>query len=173
MKGTRSIAVIAAVFAAAMVFAHAAGEQAKQSENDASAARGYTVGDFAVNLAQSLRLTPPGGTSSFTAESASWALWQNGIRIQADSKKSLTEEVLTSTMSQIGINLVPTEPGRLVTAEKAGTAISTFVNSDTLERLRAQGATLAGNGDDDFNNGNGKGGKFKRKSDKSPSSGSD
>jgi len=168
MRGSRNLVVIIAVVASALVAGHAASQDGQDAKGSEQAMAPYTVADFAVSLAQSLHLTPPEGKKVFTPESASWALWQSGVRIQADSRKVLTEEVLAATISQLGFNVVPSEADRIVTAEKAGTALATFINSDTLERLRAGGAKLAGNGGDDFNNGNGKGGKFKRKNDKSP-----
>lgn len=167
MKATKCILIAGAVLAAALASGNAE-EKTAAKASESPAAREYTVGDFAVNLAQSLHLALPEGQRSFTPESATKVLWKNGVRIQADSRKELTEEVLTSTMTQLGFNLVPNEAGRAVTADRAESALSTFINSDTLERLRRNGMEIAGNGGDDFNNGNGKGGKFKRKNDKSP-----
>lgn len=172
MRGFKSLVVAGTVIAASLCAAYAAEGSARSaaesSRSESTPAREYTVGDFAVRLAQSLHLTPPDGQSAFTPESASRVLWQNGVRIQADSRKGLTEEVLTSTMTQLGFNLVPNEAARAVSAQKAETTLTTFINSDTLDRLRMNGMEIAGNGGDDFNNGNGKGGKFKRKKDQSP-----
>jgi len=129
-----------------------------------------TVGGFAVHLAKSLNLPSPKG--GFTAESARLALWKAGVRIPADHKRALKESDVVSTLSQMGFNLSTDRPARVVSEEKADSIIATFVNAAALSASARNGSgfsVIEGNGGDDFNNGNGKGGKFKRKKDKSPS----
>jgi len=134
----------------------------------------FSVGQFAVELAKSLNLKAP--ESEFTPDSAAWALWQNGVRIRPDLDRDLTEADVAATMQQLGFSLTASNPAKTVPAEKAGLVLNTFVNSSTIQRLRQKGTpsvSAAGNGGDDFNNGNGKGGKFKRKGGRSPNGGGD
>lgn len=124
----------------------------------------YTLGRFAVDVAQALGLEPP-ESGTFSPEGASWVLWRNGVRVDADLDKPLTEQSLVSVIGQLGFSLTAQQPARVVGADKAARVISTFVGKDAATRLRNRSTHLlaAGNGNDDFNNGNGKGGKFKRK----------
>lgn len=121
-----------------------------------------TVGDFAVQLASALQL--PGPRGGFSSESASLALWKAGLKVHPDSRKPLTEADITAVFAQMGFNLTSEDPGRAVTAERSMTIIGTFVSPGGMRSMLS-----AANGGDDFNNGNGKGGKFKRKGPKSPS----
>jgi hypothetical protein len=137
----------------------------------------FTIGDFALQVAHALDLTPA-DRSGFTPASAAFALWQNGVRLRSSLADPLTEEDLTSALRQLGFNLTPSVPERVVSEDRSSLVLSTFVNSSTVERLRRSSGSAAaprlasgGNPGDDFNNGNGKGGKFKRKGPKSPGSG--
>jgi hypothetical protein len=130
-----------------------------------------TVGEFTVQLATALQLAVPKG--GFSSESASLVLWKNGVKVPANHEKALTEEDVVTTLTQLGYTLRTEDPGRFVTSERANAILNTFVDGNTGEKLRKGGATISGNGGDDFNNGNGKGGKFKSKKDKSPDGGGD
>lgn len=153
------------LMAAAGIFASASANAPTATTVDRTAAA--TVGDFAVQLASALQLPAPRGGHS--AESASAALWKVGVKIQPDFRKALTESDVTGTLSQIGFNLTTEDPGRFVSSERSGNIINTFVNSSGVsDRIRSTAAATAPA--DDFNNGNGKGGKFKRKGPKSPGS---
>jgi hypothetical protein len=122
-----------------------------------------------VDVAQALGLDPP-ENGTFSPEGASWALWRNGVRVDANLDKPLTEQALVSVIGQLGFSLTAQQPSRVVGADKAARVISTFVGKGTATRLKNRSLSVAaGNGDDDFNNGNGKGGKFKRKGNTSPS----
>jgi hypothetical protein len=135
----------------------------------------YTIGNFAIDLARSLQLAPS-DHSGFTPASASFALWRSGVRLRPSLDEALTETDLTAALRQIGFALTPSVPDRQVSADRAAVVLSTFVNGAAAERLRningskRVAAQTSGNTDDDFNNGNGKGGKFKRKGPKSPGS---
>ncbi len=130
-----------------------------------------SVGTFAVRLATALQL--PGPRGGFTSETAAVALWQVGVRVKPTLGKPLTEADVTDALSQMGYALRSDEPDRFVSSGRAGTIVSTFVNSGAVaERMKKRRTvSFGGNGDDDFNNGNGKGGKFKRKGHRSPGSG--
>jgi len=119
------------------------------------------VGDFAVQLAQAMNLKTDG-----TEASAKKALGDIGIKV-GDLNTGLTEGQLVTMLGQVGIQVRSSNPGRSVTGVKAEAVVKTF--SRELNRAASAGSVeLAGNGGDDFNNGNGKGGKFKRKANLSP-----
>ena len=163
---TMSLALLATVGA---VVASGAADAATAAKVEKPVAA--TVGDFAVQLATALQLQKP--TTGFTAESASAALWQVGVKIQPNFKKALTEKDVTSALSEIGYNVRTDDPTSIVSIEKSNAIITTFISSGTLSD-RTKGTisvTAAASKDDDFNNGNGKGGKFKRKGGQSPSTG--
>jgi len=170
MKRLISLSLLAAVVASGGAFARQAAPATGPAPSGSPAQGVYTIGEFAVRMAQSLKLAPP-EKGVFTPESASWALWRVGVRLDAALEEPLTEDRLVHALRQIGFNLTASDPPRAVSIEKANAILTTFLNEATAERLRqAHGTVVApGNGGDDFNDGNGKGGKFKRKGPKSPS----
>lgn len=131
---------------------------------------GMTVGSLAIHVARSLGLQPKDG-GALTPEAASWALWSHGVKMRPQVQARATEEDLVLALRQIGFTVTATRPDRPLTQEKTLKVLSTFVNDATAAELLRRGRVglAAGNGGDDFNNGNGKGGKFKRKGPKSPS----
>ncbi len=156
-------------FAGASPANNSVATQAQAAPAQESPGQEVTLGDFTVRLAAALQL--PGPRGGFIPESAAAALWKVGVRVRPEFRKPLTESDVTSTLSQIGFNLVSVQPDRAVDSSHADAIISTFVGSGTLpERVKRNMVVAAGNGGDDFNNGNGKGGKFKRKGPKSPGS---
>lgn len=128
-----------------------------------------TVGFFAIRLATALDLPVP--QAGFDEESASWALWKAGVRVSPQVHKTLTERDVVDALSQLGFALTTTRPDVSVNARRAEAIVNTFVGASAAAEKARQSATVqaAGNGGDDFNNGNGKGGKFKRKSKRSDS----
>jgi hypothetical protein len=119
------------------------------------------VGDFAIQLADAMNIKHDG-----TPGGAKKALGDLGIRV-GDPNATLTEGKLVSLLGNLGIQVKSSSTGRAVTGGKAEAVVKTFQRE--LRRAAVTGnVELAGNGDDDFNNGNGKGGKFKRKANLSP-----
>jgi len=172
-KGNRLLFAISAIATLGLGLSSAAGVLASTPAAAVATQEqvAATVGEFAVQLAGALQL--PGPSGGFNAESASLALWKVGVKVTPDFRKPLTEADVTSTLGQLGFTLTSEDPGRVVSRERSSTIIGTFVGSGTLPGRVKQSIsdTAAGNGGDDFNNGNGKGGKYKRKSHQSPSSG--
>lgn len=123
-----------------------------------------TVGSFAVELARAMNLKVTGGLS---ADSAKKALGDLGIAM-GPSDVSLTEGELVKVLGQLGINVRTSDPSRMVSTAKAENVVRTFRGELTKAAAGAGVVAAAGNGGDDFNNGNGKGGKFKRKANLSP-----
>jgi hypothetical protein len=121
---------------------------------------GITVEKFVVDLARAMNLKDAG-----TAEGASKAL--RGLGITFDEQGGLTEGQLVRALKVLGIRVRTSSPTALVSEAKAANVLKTF--RAELTRAAA-GTSLAGdtNPNDDFNNGNGKGGKFKRKANLSP-----
>jgi hypothetical protein len=122
------------------------------------------VGDFAVQLVQAMNLKVNG---PLTEVSAKKALGEIGVGLGRLDKK-LTEGELVGVLGQLGVRVRTSDPGKPVTAGKAQAVVRTFKAELMKASAGAVIETIEPNPNDDFNNGNGKGGKFKRKSDNSP-----
>jgi hypothetical protein len=119
------------------------------------------VGDFAVELARAMNLKVDG---PLTGVAAKKALGDLGINL-GDVGKTLTEGELVTVLGQVGVKVRTADPSKSVSTGKVGAVLRTF----KAELTKASSSRfIEGNGGDDFNNGNGKGGKFKRKANLSP-----
>jgi ApbE superfamily uncharacterized protein (UPF0280 family) len=123
-----------------------------------------TVGKFAMELARVMNVKVQG---ALTADSAKKALAGLGINM-GPANAELTDGELVRVLGQLGINTRTSDPGRSVSVSKAESVFRIFRSELTKAGAGATGVVAAGNGGDDFNNGNGKGGKFKRKANLSP-----
>ncbi len=132
-----------------------------------------TVGDFAVQLAKAVT-----GRTVASPESAAASLRDSGIVVRGNLNRPLTQGDVVNLLSQAGIRVTAKDPGQQVDKGRAQDIISTF-NADLgrgrkLDTTPCVGCTSGTglNPNDDFNNGNGVGGKFKRKK-KNSQTGSD
>ena len=132
----------------------------------------YTVGDFAVDLARVMNLPADGSVDGAIA-----SLQGAKINMKGNRSLDLTEGVLVDMLAQAGIAVTTSDPGKKVNKGRANTILTTF--SGELSRgnrlVQVDGGfdeTNPTNPNDDFNNGNGRGGKFKRKK-KNSQTGSD
>ncbi len=123
-----------------------------------------STGDFVVSLVRAMNPKAPAG---LTAEAAVKELSRLGITVSGSFKDTLKEGQLVSILRQLGVNVRAANPAREVSVAKATNVISTF-RVELGKAAAGAGIVAAGNGGDDFNNGNGKGGKFKRKANLSP-----
>jgi len=126
-----------------------------------------TVGDFAVELVGAMNLKVSG---DLTEDRAINTLRQLGLNLGSANSK-LTEGELVRVLSQLGVNVRTSSPGRAVTDSKANAVVRTFRGELSRAAASSGMATIEGtdpNPNDDFNNGNGRGGKFKRKANLSP-----
>jgi hypothetical protein len=132
-----------------------------------SKAQPVSVGFFAKELARAMNLKVSG---DLTEASAVKALRELGLSL-GSPKGQLTEGRLVTVLGQLGINVRTSNPGRSVTEAKASAVVRTF-RGELGRAAAASGRTGIESSDpnpnDDFNNGNGKGGKFKRKANLSP-----
>ena len=130
----------------------------------------YRVADFAVDLAAAM------GVRGLTPESAVATLRSRGINV-ANPNKPATESDVVNLLSQAGITVSTKSPNKLVGASQANDIIRAFGPQLSSSSGPVQGcvgcdAGTGSNPNDDFNNGNGRGGKFKRKK-KNSQTGSD
>ena len=84
-----------------------------------------TLGEFAVKVAERLKMKAPGGT--FTPESAAWALLQGGIKLRGELGSNLTEADAVSVLADLGYNVQTKTPSRLVTLDRLEIILTTFV----------------------------------------------
>jgi hypothetical protein len=120
-----------------------------------------TTGDFIVNLVKAMDPKAPAG---MTPDAAASELGKLGISVGGSMTSPLTEGQLVTLLRQFGVNVRAADPARTVSQAKANNVISTFRGEIT--KVAAVGGIVGAGGsgtNDDFNNGNGKGGKFKRK----------
>jgi len=117
------------------------------------------VGDFAVQLVQAMNLKVDG---PLTEVSANKALGEIGIAL-GRLDRPLTEGELVGVLGQLGIRVRTSDPGREVTSSKASAVVRTFQTE--LSKASADSSIEYY---DDFNNGNGKGGRYKFKGNPSP-----
>ena len=132
----------------------------------------YTVAEFAADLAAAM------GVPSQSSDSAVGTLRGRGIRI-GNPSAPLTEGDLVNLLTQAGISVTTSQPEKSVNKSRGREVLAAFG-----AQLSAKGGGLntspcvgCNNGtgstpNDDFNNGNGRGGKFKRKK-KNSQNGSD
>ena len=124
-----------------------------------------TTGDFVVSLVRAMDAKAPAG---LTPDAAAKELGKLGISVTGPMNAPLTEGQLVTLLRQFGVNVRAADPGRQVSQAKANNVIATFRGEITKVGAANGIVSAAGNGGDDFNNGNGKGGKFKRKANLSP-----
>jgi len=120
-----------------------------------------TVEKFMVDLARAMNLK-----DAVTVEGASKAFSSLGITF-SNPKGNMTEGELVRVLSILGVKVRTSNPAGLVSEAKSQNVIRTFRSELTRAAVNA-GVSGGGNGLDDFNNGKGKGGKFKRKANLSP-----
>jgi hypothetical protein len=77
----------------------------------------YTLGDFAVAMATTMRLAVP--QDGFNSETATAALREAGIVLKGDSRSALTEADVVSALGQLGLKLTTGNPGRSVPESRA------------------------------------------------------
>jgi len=123
------------------------------------------TGDFVVSLVRAMDPKAPAG---LTPDAAAKELGKLGITVSGAMNSRLTEGQLVTLLRQFGVNVRAADPGKEVSQAKANNVISTFRGEITKAAAVGGLVSAAGNGGDDFNNGNGKGGKFKRKANLSP-----
>ena len=144
---------------------------ARDSKPRTPAAASYSVADFATDLVAAM------GHGRQTPENAIATLRSKGITV-ANPSKPATESDVVSMLSQAGITVTTKSPNRLVGASQANEIVHAFSSQLAAPSSGLNtGCTncdggLGSNPNDDFNNGNGRGGKFKRKK-KNSQTGSD
>jgi len=131
----------------------------------------YTVGDFAVELAHAMNLP------ATSVDSAIAALRGRNISLGVSPSTELTEGNLVNLLSQAGIAVTTADPSKKVSKDRANSIVGTFQaelgrNGIIPSDEGVITSTNPTNPNDDFNNGNGRGGKFKRKK-KNSQTGSD
>ena len=130
----------------------------------------YRVADFAVDLVAAM------GHGRQTPENAMATLRNRGV-VVANPSKPATESDVVSMLAQAGITVTTKSPNRIVGSSQANEIIRAFGSQLTSASGLNSGcsncdAGVGSNPNDDFNNGNGRGGKFKRKK-KNSQTGSD
>ncbi|HKY31817.1 MAG TPA: hypothetical protein VJV23_04715 [Candidatus Polarisedimenticolia bacterium] len=131
----------------------------------------YTVGDFAVEMARVMGL--PGDST----ESALASLQGRNIHVAGNSQRQLTEGDVVALLSQAGITVTANDPSAPVRGDRGREILSAFStelsrHGGLVDNTVGANETNPSNPNDDFNNGNGRGGKFKRKK-KNSQTGSD
>lgn len=92
----------------------------------ASQVEGYTVGDFAVNLANMVT-----NKADFTPEQA--AAYLNGVGVElGDLNAQVDEEIFVGAFNRLGVNLVTGNPQAEISSEKASQVFQMFDRNDTL-----------------------------------------
>ena len=129
----------------------------------------YTVGEFAVDLVAAM------GQQGQSADAAVATLRGRGVRI-GNPSAPLSEGDLVNVLTQVGISVTTTQPDKNVDKSRGREVIGAFsaqlsggkISTGCVGCTDGSGA----NPNDDFNNGNGRGGKYKRKK-KNSQNGSD
>ena len=121
-----------------------------------------TVEKFMVDLARAMNLK-----DAVTVEGASKAFSSLGITF-SNPKGNMTEGELVRVLSILGVKVRTSNPAGLVSEAKSQNVIRTFRSELTRAAVSAGVSGDDPNPNDDFNNGKGKGGKFKRKANLSP-----
>ena len=111
--------ILAVVLASVVCLALAGGAMASQAE-------GYTVGDFAVNLAKMVT-----NDADFTPEQAAAYLNKVGVEL-GDLNAQVDEEIFVGAFNRLGVNLVTGNPQAEISSEKAGQVFQMFDRNDTL-----------------------------------------
>ena len=130
----------------------------------------YRVADFAADLVAAL------GHGRQSPENALSTLRNRGI-VVANPGKPVTESDVVNLLSQAGVTVTTKSPNKLVGSSQANDIIRAFgpqLSSTSSLNNGCVGCSdgVANNPNDDFNNGNGRGGKYKRKK-KNSQNGSD
>ena len=99
-----------------------AGLGAAPPPGDQEADPSFTVGDFAVRLAQRL-----GAEEVSSAEEAREALREAGVEVEGTLLRPVQEEDLTEILNQLGYHLTTSQPGRTVDADRADRLLDLFV----------------------------------------------
>ncbi len=84
----------------------------------------YTVGEFAVVLANSLDLAPP--AEGFDSETALATLGEAGVALDRDAGAALTEAAVVDALNQLGLNVTTSSPGATVSQSTANQLLASF-----------------------------------------------
>ena len=136
----------------------------------------YAVGDFAVDMAKVMNLPAE------SIDIALASLQSRSIKVVGNPQRQITEGDVVDLLSQAGIAVTANDPSAPVRGQRGKDILAAF-SSDLAKRgarstdvpvdsVIGGNETNPSNPNDDFNNGNGRGGKFKRKK-KNSQTGSD
>lgn len=131
----------------------------------------YSVGDFAVEMARMMNLPAD------SVDTAIASLQGRSVRVIGVPTRQLTEGDVVDLLSQAGIAVTASDPSAPVRAQRGHDILAAF-SSELSKKGGLNDSVIGGNEtnpsnpNDDFNNGNGRGGKFKRKK-KNSQTGSD
>jgi len=131
----------------------------------------YAVGDFAVEMARMMNL------SADSVDTAIASLKGLNVRVTGNPARQLTEGDVVDLLSQAGISVTASDPSAPVRGQRGHDILAAF-SSELSKKGGLNDNVIGGNEtnpsnpNDDFNNGNGRGGKFKRKK-KNSQTGSD
>ena len=92
----------------------------------ASEAEGYTVGDFAVNLAKMVT-----NKADYTPEQAAAYLEKVGVEL-GDLNARVDEEIFVGAFNRLGVNIITASPEAEVSGDKADRVFQMFDRNDTL-----------------------------------------
>ena len=136
----------------------------------------YSVGDFAVDMARVMNLPAE------SIDIAIGSLTSRSIKVVGNPQRQITEGDVVDLLSQAGIAVTANDPAAPVRGQRGKDILSAFssdlakrgaLGTDTpVDNVIGGDQTNPSNPNDDFNNGNGRGGKFKRKK-KNSQTGSD
>lgn len=85
-----------------------------------------SLGDFAVRVAQALKLPAP--PTGFTPESAVPAIQTRGVTLRPELSSPLTEADAVALLNALGYKIRTQTPSRVVSGERAEILIETFLN---------------------------------------------
>jgi hypothetical protein len=92
----------------------------------ASEAEGYTVGDFAVNLAKMVT-----NKADYTPEQAAAYLAEVGVEL-GELNAQVDEEIFVGAFNRLGVALVTATPEAAITSDRADQVFQMFDTNDTL-----------------------------------------
>jgi hypothetical protein len=92
----------------------------------ASQAEGYTVGDFAVNLAKMVT-----NKADYTPEQAAAYLEKVGVEL-GDLNAQVDEEIFVGAFNRLGVQMATASPDSEISSDKAGRVFQMFDANDTL-----------------------------------------
>ena len=87
----------------------------------------YTVGDFAVGLAEMVT-----GRPDYSIDDAARLLRGMGYEIGADLRASLKEQEFVDLLNQYGLELTSANPGQVVTSAQAQAVLGLFQDSGSM-----------------------------------------